>query len=482
MEVAYKHSGSGELTAAYQEYERSLRIRQAKLAYFLGMFLIPSGWMLDYFVYPSLIWPNLKVRLVCCLFLLPCWLMMFTNWGKRHARITDKPCTIIPTVIVCWMIYTSEGALSPYYAGLNFVLVGACLVLPYTFREGAWFTFFLMVVYSAACLMHGVLRPAGAVDKLLSLASGSLAANLYFLFGNGMICAAACHYRFLRRFEDFRLRHELDVNNHELETTLHKLQETEVQLVQSEKMNALGKLSAGLLHEINNPLNFTFMALQVAEQEAAENDGLKETLQDIGQGMTRIRSVISDLRAFAYPSKLSSHDLFSLDEALTSALRLVAHEIGDVACDREGLKCHQACGTKTQIVHVFMNLLVNSVHALKSKPLGRPPKITISCAPRGDRVEVSVHDNGMGVKPEHLSRLLEPFFTTKEPGQGTGLGLSICHTIVKNHGGDIRIESEEGQWTKVTFDLAAAPADAPATHMDALPREISEPVLAGSGA
>jgi len=477
---------TGNLGVAYQEYERLLRIRQASLAYMLGLFLIPTGWMLDYYVYPSLLWPNLKVRFVCCLFLLPFWLIMFTSWGKRHARITDKPCTIIPTLTVCWMIYTSEGALSPYYAGLNFVLVGACLVVPYTFREGALFTLFLMVTYSAACLLHNMVRPPGAVDHAWSDSSGSLAANLYFLFGNGMICAAACHYRFLRRFEDFRLRHELDVNNKELAATLNKLQETEVQLVQSEKMNALGKLSAGLLHEINNPLNFTFMALQVAEQEADGNEGLKETLNDIGQGMTRIRGVISDLRTFAYPTRADDRETFSLDDALTTAMRLTAHELTGATVNREGLDCGKVMAGKTQIVHVLMNLLMNSAHAVRAVKDQRSGVITISCQAKGQRVEVKVRDNGVGVKEANLSRLLEPFFTTKDVGQGMGLGLSICHTIIKNHGGEISIASQEGQWTEVTFDLpltesAAVAADVPpsATRPPAFSRA-QEPVAAGS--
>ncbi|HEY2587048.1 MAG TPA: hypothetical protein VGI81_14980, partial [Tepidisphaeraceae bacterium] len=281
MATASLKTCSPELATAFNEFDRGLRVRQATLAYVLGLFLIPSGWMLDYFVYPSLLWKHLEVRLVCSAVLLPCLGVLFTKWGQRHARITDKGCTIIPMLAVCWMIYTSEGAMSPYYAGLNFTLVGACLVLPYTFKEGTLFTVFVMVTYLAACLLHSAVRPPGAVDQPGAVTSGSLAANLYFLVGNGMICAAACHYRFLRRFEDFRLRHELDVNNKELASTLKKLQETEVQLVQSEKMNALGKLSAGLLHEVNNPLNFTFMALQMAEQEAEGNASLQDTLKDI---------------------------------------------------------------------------------------------------------------------------------------------------------------------------------------------------------
>jgi two-component system sensor histidine kinase PhcS len=454
-ETTFKTAGN-ELRSAFLEFDRGLRVRQAKLAYALGLLLIPTGWMLDYFVYPTLLWPHLKIRIICDIMLIPCLVILFSKWGQKHARITDKGCTIIPMLAVCWMIFTSEGALSPYYAGLNFTLVGACLVLPYTFKEGAWFTVFVMMTYAAACLCHATFRPLCSVDRANIDASGSLAANMYFLLGNGMICATACHYRFLRRFEDFRLRHELAVNNKELASTLKKLQETEVQLVQSEKMNALGKLSAGLLHEINNPLNFTFMALQMAEQEAGENEDLKDTLKDIGQGMTRIRGVISDLRTFAYPTKADAREEFKLDDALTNAIRLTTHELGDIPVNNEGLDFGTVIGGKTQIIHVFMNLLVNSAQALKSIKEQRKPVITVSAKVSGERAQISVQDNGTGVKKDHLPRLLDPFFTTKDVGQGMGLGLSICHTIIKNHGGQINIESEEGQWTRVTFDLPLA--------------------------
>jgi len=252
------------------------------------------------------------------------------------------------------------------------------------------------------------------------------------------------------------LEEQVRVRNQELETTIKKLQDTEVQLVQSEKMNALGKLSAGLLHEINNPLNFTFMALQMAEQEAGENAELKDTLKDIGQGMTRIRGVISDLRTFAYPTKANDREEFELVDALESAMRLTAHELGDTAVDKAGVASFRVVAGKTQLIHLFMNLLVNSAQAARSVKAQRAPRITVSTAARGDRVEVSVLDNGSGVKKENLPRLFDPFFTTKDVGQGMGLGLSICHTIVKNHGGQIAIESEEGQWTKVFFDLPLA--------------------------
>ncbi|HEY2588237.1 MAG TPA: HAMP domain-containing sensor histidine kinase, partial [Tepidisphaeraceae bacterium] len=183
---------------------------------------------------------------------------------------------------------------------------------------------------------------------------------------------------------------------------------------------------------------------------------LQDTLKDIGQGMTRIRGVISDLRAFAHPTNGTERETFSIDEALTSAARLCAHELGDIPVVRKSTEGAKAIGSKTQIVHVFMNLLVNAAHATRKKKV-ISPQITVSCEPIDGRLKVGVLDNGTGVKQEHLPRLLEPFFTTKDVGQGMGLGLSICHTIIKNQGGNIEITTQEGEWTQVSFDLSLEP-------------------------
>ena len=452
------HSGrldSNTLASAFRESELNLRVRQAKVGFVLVLTLVPAGISLDFFVYPHLLWKILQVRLFCDLLVLPWFLAMFTGFGRRHAVILSNVCVALPSLAICWMIYASEGPISPYYAGLNLIIVGACLLFPYKLKEAAAFCGFVLVSYTLASMLHRY-HPSTTAIHVQGLASGStLYNNIYFLMLTSIICTTACHYSARRRFEDFRLRHELDAKNKELASTLSKLRDTEVQLVQSEKMNALGKLSAGLLHEVNNPLNFTFMALQVAEQEADGNDSLKETLKDIGQGMERIRSVISDLRAFAYPTKLSDRDVFKLDDAVTTALRLTAHELGDIPVEREGLEV-QALGAKTQIVHVLMNLLINSAQALNARKTDAPRKITVGCDAKDGRLEVWVRDNGTGIKAADLPRIFEPFFTTKDVGQGMGLGLSICHTIVKNHGGQITASSEEGKWTRVAFDLPAA--------------------------
>ena len=449
-------NGATRLHDAYQAHDRALRLRQAKVGYVLSLLLVPAGVTLDRFVYPGLTWPLFQARLWCDLALLPFFILAFTRIGTRFIYLIDKPCALIPTLSICWMVYMTEGVFSPYYAGLNLIMVAVCLIMPYTLKEGSLFCGFVILFYATASLM----LHAGVTGAHASSASraSTLFNNLYFIALTTVVCATACHILSIRRFEDFRLRYELDANNRELASTLAKLKETEVQLVQSEKMNALGKLSAGLLHEINNPLNFTFMALQVAGQEAGDNASLKDTLADIEQGMGRIKSVISDLRGFAYPSKLQHPEPFGIEEALVSAMRMVAHELGDIPVDHPEPPPEKVFGVKSQIVHVFMNLIMNSAQALKSKSLGRQPRIGIAWEIADERLKIAVRDNGTGVRAADLPRLFEPFFTTKDVGQGTGLGLSICHTIVKNHGGGIAVASQEGQWTQVTFDLPLATA------------------------
>ncbi|HEY7114978.1 MAG TPA: HAMP domain-containing sensor histidine kinase [Tepidisphaeraceae bacterium] len=457
MSAALEHDPDDpDLLEAYWEYVRTLRLRQAKFGYILPVALVPAALSLDYFVYPELLGPILKSRLWCNIVLMPCWALLFTRYARRLLWFLGNAWLWSPMAIIAWMIYASEGARSPYYAGLNLVMLASCLLTTYRARESIAFCGTVIGSYVIACVLHSAWPPASALNKS-SFVNGSLMFNnVYFLVATACVCVASAYFGSKRRFEDFRLRHELDVNNDRLTLTISKLKETEVQLVQSEKMNALGKLSAGLLHEVNNPLNFTFMALQTAQQEVGDNAELKETLADIQQGMSRIKGVISDLRTFAYPTALSGSESFPIADALTTALRLTAHELQNINVNRDAVNGQRVFGSQTHLSHVFMNLLMNAAHAVRTPDLGRDPLITVACEPRGGRLEVTVRDNGIGVKAANLSKLFEPFFTTKDVGQGTGLGLSICHTIILNHGGNIGITSEEGKWTQVTFDLPLA--------------------------
>jgi signal transduction histidine kinase len=253
------------------------------------------------------------------------------------------------------------------------------------------------------------------------------------------------------------LEQDLSRRNVELEETLNQLKETESQLVQSEKMRALGTLSAGLLHEVNNPLNFALTAVQVARQTCPEDlTDVREMLDDVEEGMGRIRDIVSDLRTFAYPTPDQDTSAFRLGEALESAVRLVSHEMDGQSLVREVPDDLLVRGSKTAIVHLLVNLLMNASEALREEPGDRKPVIQVTAEEGEGCVRVSVRDNGPGVPEQDLEQVFDPFFTTRTVGEGLGLGLSICHGIVKNHGGDISIQSEYGEWTEVSFTLKPA--------------------------
>jgi signal transduction histidine kinase len=244
--------------------------------------------------------------------------------------------------------------------------------------------------------------------------------------------------------------------NEELRTTLRTLRETEEQLIASEKLNALGTLAAGLLHEINNPLNFTLAATQLALMSVSDADkDVKEALTDAEAGMKRIKDIVTDLKTFAYPEKQHRQQVLAVHKVVEAARRIAAHNLHDIALVTDVPHELWVHASETQIVQVLINLLTNGARAIEKVP-DRKGEIKIRAFPEGDRVRVCVTDNGTGISKESIAKVFDPFYTTREPGMGMGLGLSICQTIVRNHGGRIAVESDPGHWTEVCFDLPFA--------------------------
>lgn len=253
--------------------------------------------------------------------------------------------------------------------------------------------------------------------------------------------------------ENIHLQRKLQARNRELEDALTRLGRAEAQLVQSAKMNALGSLTAGLLHEINNPLNFTRMAVQCARSRIPDSDlPTLDMFKDIHDGMTRISDIITSLRTFAYPESVSLEQSFPAAQAIDLALRFSAHLCIGIVIDHPPSAC-DICGSVNQISIVLVNLLDNATKAIRETTDGRAGRITITTEQRGDRCLIAVSDNGVGMDAQRIQRAFEPFFTTSPIGQGMGLGLSICHTIIANHKGDIRIDSTPGAGTTITLSL-----------------------------
>jgi C4-dicarboxylate-specific signal transduction histidine kinase len=268
------------------------------------------------------------------------------------------------------------------------------------------------------------------------------------------------HVRVKNLIESHQFQRDLSRKKIALESALEQLKETEGQLVQNEKMASLGRLSAGIIHEINNPLNYATQALfllRAKKDLLPEEDRAKfiETISDIAEGMDRVQHIVSDLRAFTHPNAGGAVDLIEVKDVVSYALRILGHELGDgIKVEVEIPEGQQILADRNKLIHVFVNLIQNSTDALKEKAFeGEKPLLSIKSHSENGKVFIYIRDNGAGIAPENLDKIFDPFFTTKDVGDGMGLGLSICYRILQEQGGRISVKSEKGKFTEFTLEL-----------------------------
>ncbi|MDX1951528.1 MAG: ATP-binding protein [Verrucomicrobiota bacterium] len=267
------------------------------------------------------------------------------------------------------------------------------------------------------------------------------------------------HVRINNLIEARHFERRLARQNQILEATLQQLKDTETQLVQSEKLASLGRMSAGIIHEINNPLNFAKTAIYMlrnhgkALPEDDQGDYL-DVVKDIEEGINRVRTIVSDLRAFTHPNTENFHET-KLEPCIAAALRFLSHDWKEqVEIQNEVSHAVSFYGNEHQIIQVVLNLLQNSLDAMKGKQYGdQKPTIHLSVDEIGDRLILKIRDNGPGIPPEVLPKIFDPFFTTKDVGEGMGLGLSICYKIMQSHQGRISVESELGSFTEFSLEF-----------------------------
>jgi signal transduction histidine kinase len=257
--------------------------------------------------------------------------------------------------------------------------------------------------------------------------------------------------------DTFHLQQKLVRQNQLLEATIEQLKETEVQLVHSEKLASLGRMSAGIIHEINNPLNYAKTGLYVLRNTIEspsidEKEASLEVLQDIQEGIDRIDRIVSDLRIFTHPN-VTQIERIQIAELVTSALRLLSHELHNkVTVENEISSDQTIWANRNQITQVLVNLLQNAVYAVeKRKRAEKPPTIWLRALQDYEHSLVIIRDNGEGISPENLPKIFDPFFTSKDVGEGMGLGLSICYRIMQQHGGSIEVRSERGVYSEFTL-------------------------------
>jgi two-component system, NtrC family, sensor kinase len=255
------------------------------------------------------------------------------------------------------------------------------------------------------------------------------------------------------------------------------------QMVASERLASIGQLAASVAHEINNPVSFVLTSQSFLQTSIARLGRLADVLRaepassparkiweelgsdvlytdlvqatdDLAEGVGRIRDIVFDLRGLARTEDAAS--LVDINDAVRSALRVVAAEI-------RGRKLVTAFGPDAMIIgstgrlsQVFLNLLVNAAQAVAERPDGKG-EILVTTRRENDEVIAEISNNGPAIAPEHLPRIFEPFFTTKNAGMGTGLGLSTSRDIVHRHKGEIRVESSLEYGTRFTLILPGAP-------------------------
>ncbi len=283
-----------------------------------------------------------------------------------------------------------------------------------------------------------------------------------------------------------KLAAEVQAKNSELEDTLENLRRTQQQVVNQEKLASLGALTAGIAHEIRNPLNFinNFAALsselidELKEElaEATNGDGeldreyVDEILGDLNTNVVKVNE--HGQRANRIVEGMLAHSREEAGEVESIDINLMIREYAKLAY--HGIRgtdstfnvdmIHQydkdagsVDGIARDLSRVFLNVITNACHATQSR--GRDedssymPTVTVSTEGREDDVLVTVRDNGTGMPDEIVSRIFDPFFTTKSGTQGTGLGLSISHEIIQEHGGRIEVETEQGEFTEFRITL-----------------------------
>ncbi len=284
---------------------------------------------------------------------------------------------------------------------------------------------------------------------------------------------------------------DLQAANEKLISTLNELKDAQIQLVESEKMASLGQLTAGIAHEINNPINFVksnvkplqmdvqdlfelinrYRKLHTATdrkelpllkeirsfEEEIDPDFIKEEIQNliggIEEGAERTAEIVRSLRNF---SRLDESELkvANVHEGIDSTLILLKNTIPDCITIT---KCFEADGDiecyPSKLNQVFMNILTNALQAIKAKENISDENIVISTRTIDGHMNISIKDSGIGMTEEVKHKIFDPFFTTKEVGEGTGLGMSITFKIIEKHHGKIAVVSAPGCGTEITISI-----------------------------
>ncbi len=452
-----------EIKQAFAEYDRQVTINNFKVACALGAVLMPVGYLLDKYMYPDMAGKFLCMRLLCSVLIGLFFGFLLTPWGRRHYRSLGVTLFMLPASFIAAMIYATTGAPSPYYAGLNLVLLVLAFVLHWTFWESLTAAALVVVLYIVASFAHG------PVTKDII---GDFVNNLYFLVLTGIIVVTGSYFHSKSRFREFAFRYELDKSKQALEETNQKLKELD---------QVKSRFFANISHELRTPLTLLIAPLENMMQRFGRNvdDETRDTLQTMHSNGMRLLKLINDLldlvrlESGVMQVKREPLEVVEFIKGLASAARQVADdkrlrletyvapELGTLLSDRDKLE------------KIVLNLTFN---ALKFTPAGG--RVELRAEKIGEEFVITVADTGMGIAEKNLPYVFDRFWqadgSSKRKYQGVGIGLALVKELVEVQGGKVTVQSQEGKGTTFTVRLPYQQIDSAATPAEA--ETAAEPV------
>ncbi|MEP6663708.1 MAG: ATP-binding protein, partial [Verrucomicrobiota bacterium] len=437
---------SAEFKEAYRANEQQDRINTGKVASALVFFLMPAGAMLDFFVYRDRVFQFLLARVACSFLVGIIWLLHTKPLAQKHYRAIGLPIALLPAGFIAWMIFITQGALSPYYAGLNLILLSISVIVHWTILESLFSVCAVLLMYLTACFLG-----KGAFSNF-----GVFFNNVYFLILTGIIIITGNYFFNRLRFSEFVLRFELEKNRKVLEETNEKL----VELGQVKD-----RFFANISHDLRTPLTLLLSPIEMMLNQRGTFDDETRTLFTImhANGM-RLLKLINDLLDLV---RLESGIMEVKREPLQMAafIRGIGHAAQQMA-DNKGIKWETSVESdfgavlvdRDKLEKVVLNLVFN---ALKFTPKEGRVELRVS------RIEndfaLTVSDSGIGIASKNLPYVFDRFWqadgSSKRKFQGVGIGLSLVKELTEIHGGKVSVESEEGKGTRFTVRIPYLPAE-----------------------
>src|SRR5271154_3219042 len=382
----FQSQNSAEINQAFLENERTVWVRNFRVACILAFIFVPAGSSLDYLVYREHFGEFFRLRLICSALLLFIWWFVKTPIGLRYYRVLGLILPALPTFFISLMIYRTEGANSPYYAGLNLVLLGAAIILRWTFVDSLLACLEVLGLYLVACLLrHGPIEHQNIFFN-----------NIYFIFVTGVFVVIGSYFYNQLRFREFASSYELDKNKRELEDSNRKLIELD---------RLKGRFFANISHELRTPLTLLLSPLETLMQQAGNSFDARtrEVFDTMHANGMRLLKLINDLLDLI---RLESGrmDIKNDPVNVTDFLKGLASAVKQVAVDKRitfethvGAELDTILTDRDKVEKIVLNLLFN---ALKFTP--SDGRVELRAEKQGDNFVLIVTDTGVCISEKNL--------------------------------------------------------------------------------